>query len=396
MTSELPPHSTGEAILSISFSELSSIVGEHFKIIQGFVDSVHGGIPTFIVEKNDNSKSSFEKLYRRLEARSLLPVIREAEEKGQYALRIFSDGKKLEGQARGRRKAPIQLTLLVATIATVTVAGYFISASWFQTETNSLGETLTAMVLYAAGLMAILTVHELGHMIASRAHLMKSSLPYFIPAPPIIPGTALITPGTFGALITQTGAPANRDQLFDLGVAGPFSGFLVSIIVTFIGISLSQPMPGIAEGIYAPPLILILLALFPGKTAGGAALSLHPLGLAGYIGLIITALNLFPVGQFDGGHISRAAFGPRGHERASTISLIFILVLGLISSFFLPFAILLIFFSFAGAHPGPLDDVSSITRGRKAVAIMGFIVLFLSLPMEYLRIPDIIQGYLGS
>nr|MDO8135389.1 site-2 protease family protein [Candidatus Njordarchaeum guaymaensis] len=389
MSSELPPYSTTDATRSISFTELSSIVGKHFKVIQGFIDVVHGGIPTFIVEKDKNPKVNFEKLKSRLNARSLLPILRDGEEKGQYALRIISDRKTLGGQTGRKRRVPVQLILLIATVVSVTIAGYFISQTWFQNTglQGSLSETLVTMVEYATALMAILTVHELGHIIASRIHMMKSSLPYFIPAPPIIPGTSLITPGTFGAVITQTDPFTNRDQLFDLGIAGPFSGFIVAIIVTFMGVSLSQSVPAVpGEGILSPPIMMIMISFFPGKFLEGYAISLHPLGQAGYLGLIITALNLFPVSQLDGGHISRAAFGPRGYERASTISLLLLLFFGLISPFFLPFALLLLFFSFGGRHPGPLDDVSRITAGRKVVAIVGFIVLFLSLPMEYLKI----------
>jgi membrane-associated protease RseP (regulator of RpoE activity) len=120
----------------------------------------------------------------------------------------------------------------------------------------------------------------------------------------------------------------------------------------------------------------------------GTAVALHPVALAGYIGLIITCLNLFPVSQLDGGHVSRAAFGARGYARASLLSIFVLLILGFASpTVFLPFALLIIFFSFLGAgHPGPLDDVSKITNGRKVLMVMGFVVLILSLPMEYLRI----------
>jgi membrane-associated protease RseP (regulator of RpoE activity) len=386
MSSELPPYTTIDAMRSISFTELGSIVGKNFKVIQGFVDGVHGGIPTFVVEKDENSKTGFEKLKRDLDSRSLLAILREGEEKGQYVLRIIPDRRSFEGQTTKKRKVPTQLVLLVATIFSVTIAGYFIAQYWFDEiglHSPPLLDTLVTMAEYATALMAILAVHELGHMIASKIHMMKTSLPYFIPAPPIIPGTSLVTPGTFGALITQSDPLTNRDQLFDIGIAGPLSGFIVAMIVTFLGVSLSQTRPFIGgEGIEPPPIMKIMFLFFNFK---GTVL-IHPLGEAGFLGLVITALNLFPVSQMDGGHMSRALFGPRGYERASTISLLFLLLLGIISPFFLPFALLLLFFSFGVRHPGPLDDVSGITKGRKIVGIMGFAILFLSLPMEYLKI----------
>jgi membrane-associated protease RseP (regulator of RpoE activity) len=132
----------------------------------------------------------------------------------------------------------------------------------------------------------------------------------------------------------------------------------------------------------------MIIALFPGTFPPGFAIALHPVALAGYIGLIITCLNLFPVSQLDGGHVSRAAFGASGYAKASLLSVIVLLILGLLSpTLFLPFALLIVVFSFlGGGHPGPLDDVSKITRGRKLMVVVGFVILILSLPMDYLTL----------
>jgi membrane-associated protease RseP (regulator of RpoE activity) len=391
MGSELSPYSASETYHLISFTELDSTVRKYFNVVQGFMDSVHGGVATFVVQKEENLRTSFEKLKMRLDAYPLVPMLREGEEKTQCVLRVFSIRKDLEGETKKKRKIPLQLILLAATIITVSISGYVISQLFFDSIKQAITMPLMLVTTaeYAASLMAILTVHELGHVIATKLHLIRSTLPYFIPAPPILSiNPPLPTPGTFGAVIMQSGSPLNRDQLFDLGIAGPLSGFIVALLVSFIGVSLSTPVPATAVGgMFPPPILLIIIGLFPGWFPGGTAVALHPVAQAGYIGLIITCLNLFPVSQLDGGHVARAAFGPKGYGRASLLSLLVLFALGALSpTVFLPFALLIFFFSLGGGHPGPLDDVSSITKGRKILMIMGFVVLFLALPMEYLRI----------
>jgi membrane-associated protease RseP (regulator of RpoE activity) len=390
MSLEMVPFKASDASNLISFTDLGALVGKHFKVVQGFMDEVHGGIPTYIVEKNDRLKSGFGKFKSRLDTYQALPVLREAEDKTQCVLRIFGTRSNVSKGPQRRRKIPIQSILLIATLITVSISGYLLSGLWLDSvgQPNSLPMLLLMTAEYAASLMAILAVHELGHVIATKLHYVKSSLPYFIPAPPYL-GPGLYTPGTFGAVILQSGSPVNRDQLFDLGIAGPLSGFFVALIVTFIGVSLSVPMYAAPGGFfsYPPPLLFIMINLFPGWFPAGTAIALHPIAQAGYLGLIITCLNLFPSSQLDGGHMSRAAFGARGYQRASILSLLILIFLGTIPPYtFLPFAILLFFFSIGGTHPGPLDDVSKITIGRKILLIIGFIVLLLSLPMDYLRI----------
>jgi Zn-dependent protease len=390
MGSELAPFSSGNTFSQISFTELSSTVRKYFSVLQGYIDSVHGGTPTFVIQKDQNLKANFTKLKSKLDSYSLAPFLREGEEKSQCVLRVFGLRKDLESGSKKKRRVPLQVFLLAATIITVSVSGYFIAQLFFGEirQVASLPLTLLVGAEYAASLMAILVVHEMGHVIATKSHLIKSSFPYFVPAPPLL-GANLPTPGTFGAVIFQTTSATNRDELFDLGIAGPLAGFFVAIIVTFMGISLSVPIPATeVGGTLPPPLFYIIIGLFPGIFPAGEAIALHPVAEAGYIGLIITCLNLFPVSQLDGGHVSRAAFGANGYARASLLSVIILLFLGLISpTLFLPFALLIIFFSFlGGGHPGPLDDVSKITRGRKLMVVIGFVILVLSLPMDYLRL----------
>ena len=164
---------------------------------------------------------------------------------------------------------------------------------------------------FAATLMGILLCHELGHYVVGRRHGVEVSLPYFIPVPP------QVTLGTLGAVIRMRKPIADRNALFDVGAAGPIAGLVVAIPLLVIGLSLSElgPIkPGEAlEGnsiLYA----LLKYAVF-GRwlPSGGVDVQLHPMAFAGWVGLLITMINLMPIGQLDGGHVARAALG-QAHE----------------------------------------------------------------------------------
>lgn len=169
---------------------------------------------------------------------------------------------------------------------------------------------------FSATLMTILLCHELGHYVVGRRRGVPMSLPYFIPLPP---GISL---GTMGAVIQMDEPIADRDALFDVGASGPIAGLVVAIPLLVIGLSLSHVGPSVPDAdttiegnsiLYA----LIKLAMFdrwlPG---GGLDVQLHPMAFAAWVGLLITAINLLPIGQLDGGHIAKALFGDR-HEKLS-------------------------------------------------------------------------------
>jgi membrane-associated protease RseP (regulator of RpoE activity) len=169
---------------------------------------------------------------------------------------------------------------------------------------------------YSIPLMAILVCHELGHYFAARAHGVPATLPYFIPIPPPI---GLL--GTMGAVIVQS-PTMDRKKLIDIGAAGPLAGLLVAIPVLLYGISMSEVKPlspiGLQEGnslLYAGLKWLIKGEWLPG---GGRDIILHPTAWAGWAGLLVTMLNLLPIGQLDGGHVATAYFGNR-YARAAGI-----------------------------------------------------------------------------
>ncbi|HEU4614171.1 MAG TPA: site-2 protease family protein, partial [Kofleriaceae bacterium] len=167
---------------------------------------------------------------------------------------------------------------------------------------------------FGATLMGILTCHELGHYMVGRRHGVEVSMPYFIPLPPVA------TLGTMGAVIRMNKPIEDRRKLFDVGAAGPIAGLVVAIPLLVIGLYLSDlgPLkPGDSlEGnsiLYA----LLKYAVFGRWLPGdGVDVQLHPMALAGWVGLLVTMINLMPIGQLDGGHIAKSTLGD-SHEKWS-------------------------------------------------------------------------------
>lgn len=342
---------------SVSFEQLRNIVESEFQVEEDFVEY---GVPTFYIMQREDSKRAFLRLVERLDPLGFVPVLRRREEKTVLqAMR--------KPPTKPSRKT-INIVLFFATLATVLFAGYFQSLDVIDA------------VMFTGAIMAILGSHEMGHKIAADKHDVEATYPYFIPGPPPI--------GTFGAVIQQKSLPPNRDALFDVGSAGPIVSFLVAIAVTIIGIPLSSYtwIPKGSPTIPVPVLFWLIGLLFPPlsavppKTEPVLAISLHPVAFAGWVGMIVTVLNLIPVGMFDGGHIARTFLGERTRSIISYLVITTLLVLGfLVWEAFIMWAVIAIFFSFM-RHPGPLDDASKVTTGRKLAALGMAAIFFISFP----------------
>lgn len=167
---------------------------------------------------------------------------------------------------------------------------------------------------FAATLMTILVCHEAGHYVAGRRHGVEVSLPYFIPLPP---GISL---GTLGAVIHMPRPISDRNQLFDVGAAGPVAGLVIAIPLLVVGLHLSEVGPPAPDSVIEGNSVLYALlkyAVFGRWLPGdGVDVQLHPMAFAAWVGLLVTMINLLPIGQLDGGHVARAALGQR-HERWS-------------------------------------------------------------------------------
>jgi membrane-associated protease RseP (regulator of RpoE activity) len=224
---------------------------------------------------------------------------------------------------------------------------------------------------FSIPLLAILGTHELGHTLACRRYGLPATYPYFIPAPVGI--------GTFGAIIKIRAPIASRKALFDVGAAGPLAGFALSLPVVVWGITISRVTTGKPLGEYydfGEPLLFRAIErwIFP-ATAHGADLALSPLGLAGWFGLFVTALNLLPLAQLDGGHILYSVVGR--FQRPIGMTLFAILI---VLAFFWPGWILwaVIVLIMGVAHPPTADPDERLDPKRRALAVVCLLVFILS------------------
>jgi membrane-associated protease RseP (regulator of RpoE activity) len=227
---------------------------------------------------------------------------------------------------------------------------------------------------YAFTIILILLGHEMGHYFMSRRYGVRATLPYFLPFP--------FSPfGTLGAVIRMESLVSSRKALFDTGVAGPFTSLLLSIPAIMIGLRLSEVIPAsqLKEGTLrlGDPLIFSFIQrLVMGQIQENYDVLLHPIGYAGWVGLFVTALNLLPVGQLDGGHIAYSLFG----RKSRIIYLIVIAIMAFITIFYNPGWILLLILMvlFGFKHPAPIDDSTPLDGKRKLLGGIAFLAFFLS------------------
>ena len=283
----------------------------------------------------------------------------------------------------------VALGLLGTTLFTTTGVGAVISG--VSEEALQRDPSLFFQGLpYALALMGILGVHELGHYLMARRYRMKATLPYFIPFPFIL--------GTFGAFIQLRSPVPNRRALFDVGIAGPLAGLVISIPLLLWGLAHSEivPMPEDASLLNfeaLDPAASIALTLLTKLMLGGelsldSAIHLHPIAVAGCLGLVVTAMNLMPVGQLDGGHIVHAMYGQRTGALIGQICRFLVLGLAAVHGELLIWAILL-FFMPAVDEPA-LNDVSELDNHRD---LWGLVALTL-LVLIVLPTPAILKAFL--
>jgi membrane-associated protease RseP (regulator of RpoE activity) len=269
----------------------------------------------------------------------------------------------------------LAIALALTTLVTTTFAGVaFIGGADNPQALQADPGLLRQGLAYGLTLMLILGTHEGGHYIATRYHKLKSTLPYFIPVPFFL--------GTFGAFIQMRSPMPNRRALFDVGISGPLAGLVVSLPILLWGLAHSAVVPlseqsqffnfeSLAPGRSMLMLLLSKLSLGNELTAE-SALQLHPVAISGYLGLIVTALNLMPVGQLDGGHIVHAMYGQRTAAVVSNIARFLMLILSLAYREFFLWAALLLFIP--AAEPA-LNDVSELNGVRDALGLFALVLL---------------------
>jgi membrane-associated protease RseP (regulator of RpoE activity) len=289
------------------------------------------------------------------------------------------------GAATGRQRLGVNVVLFVLTCLSTLLAGSMFSGSptFDALRGASWLSWLVSGVPFAFTLLAILGVHEFGHYFTARHYGASVSLPYFIPAPPPFPF------GTMGAIIRMRSPVRDRNSLFDIAAAGPLAGLAVAVPALLVGLSWSTIVPEPAEAhiVFGGSLLMATLTeALVGPIPRGMMLFTHPMADAAWVGFFVTALNLFPVGQLDGGRIAYALFGRR-HRLVGVVTFAALLALGLVTGAanWMVWAVLL-FFLVGLHHSPPLDDLTPLTPGRYVVGVICLILLVLLIPPVPLKV----------
>lgn len=297
-------------------------------------------------------------------------------ERGEYTQRYNGPGIEEEypyaaGRRNERPRVLLPAVLFLVTIVTTVIAGALYRGAHILSNPAELAQG----VPFSASLLLILGTHELGHFIASRRHGVSTTLPIFIPGPPIPPMI-----GTFGAVIRIKSPITTKKALVDIGAAGPLSGFVVAVFVTAIGLRLSAVVPKSmlagSLGLGSSLLFQLLTWLMIGPLGQGRDIFLHPVAFAGWIGMFVTAMNLLPIGQLDGGHLVYALLGRR-HRKFSMAMIAALLLLGVFTwpGWFIWAALIMIIGIW---HPPVEDQHLPLDRRRKVISVCTILVFILT------------------
>ena len=357
------PRDTAEAptFQQADFERITQLVTAEFQIQESLMEH---GTPTYYLVWPQETKQAFLSLLKKLEEMKLIAFLRKAD--GRIVLKIAP--KPLVKPSNSRTN----WILFLATALTTFVTGYFT----FPPEAGI--HPLVAGAIFSASILTVLGVHEMGHKLTANKKQIDATSPYFIPGPPPL--------GTLGAVIMQKSLPPNKDALFDIGANGPIAGFIVAMVFSAVGMLLLIPAPrppDSAELNLIPVSWILLTRLFsalnrmPQAPTNGVLL-LHPITYAGWAGMIVTMLNLLPAAMLDGGHVARSIAGDKLRSVLTVASILLLLLSG---TQFIVMAFLVIFMSTI-KHPGPLDDVSSLSKNRKLLIIAIAAVFLLSFPIS--------------
>jgi len=367
-----------------TFAELNDILTIHFQIVMSVLEY---GMPTFVarwpeggvIPSNEEQDRIFKELTRLTKPLKVWPMVRwRNKAEGEYFIRFVPI------QKPGKSNKKINYVLFVTTLATMAIAGILQATSpvfitLFYPGGFSVLDLAFVVITFMMALMGIIFTHEMGHYLMCKRKGIEASLPYFIPGLPQIGGT-------FGAFISQKSPPNNREELIDMGLAGPLAGFAVTLVVLFFGYIMSVPVtaqqliaideafPGQSGELGVPLLFTWVGYLFVDYIPAGGTLYMHPVAFASWVGLLITALNLFPIAQLDGGHALRSIVGPRYHKQIGWIALMVMVLAG-----YFTMAILILAMSMGGGHPGPLNDTVKVSKGRHVLFVFAMFLLVLSL-----------------
>jgi len=355
------------AIQQADFEQITTLVMAEFQIEEALLEH---NIPTYYLKQPQETKQTFLRLMKSLGHMNLIPVLRKIDER--IVLKIIPKPRTRPSNIL------VNWLLFLVTIGTTFLTGYMLS--------GHLIDPLIGGATFTIAIMSVLGVHEMGHKLTANKEGMEATAPYFIPGPPPIGDFFGI--GTFGAVILQKSLPPNKDSLFDIGASGPIVGFIIAVAATLVSLPFSvyDWVPAGTQTLPVPLLLrLVAPYLLPSfETAPPSpgpeyvpVVVLHPVAVAGWVGMFVTMLNLLPAAMLDGGHVARSLFGERTRSVLTVLSVISLIFISF------PMAIFVLFMSMY-KHPGPLDDVSSLSTRKKLMAIGLLVVFVLSSFLHYL------------
>lgn len=261
----------------------------------------------------------------------------------------------------------VNIAFLAITLGTTLVAGAWNWSEYAGTPLFGAESFALGFLSFSLPLLTILGAHEMGHYLVSKRYRVHASLPFFLPSIPPL--------GTFGAFISMRDPIPNRRALLDIGISGPLVGFAIAIPVTLLGLFLSaaDPKPlgtniGGQEVIASSYLFGLLMLFFPLPPM----FTVHPTAFAGWVGLFVTAINLLPAGQLDGGHVARALLGDNA-KYLSAGAVVGLFALSFFYGGWFIFALLILFLGIR--HPPPLNDITRLSPGRRAVGLLAVVIL---------------------
>jgi membrane-associated protease RseP (regulator of RpoE activity) len=290
--------------------------------------------------------------------------------------------------------------LLVLTIVTTTYAGAGHWASFALDPSEFSNLTLTPGLLlhglwFSGTVLTILGCHELGHYFACRYYNVDASLPFFIPVP-------ILLTGTMGAFIRIREPIPQKRMLFDIGIAGPIAGFVMAVPLLLVGIWMSRVVPDfnpadlppgvVSYSLGEPLLYKAVAALVWGSVPAGQSLNMHPVAFGAWFGLLATALNLFPIGQLDGGHISYAVLGRRStYVTFATVAIAMGLAWFANSWIVWTGLTVVMLVVFGPHHPRVFDEHVPLDGRRLMLAVFAAVMLILCFTPAPIRLMDLIS-----
>ena len=359
-------------MINPEIEEVNRIVREHLNVYDFRITPDHLEF-YFTFDNEKVFEENFEKLRIRLRDKNLIPVVKKA--KGELVLIVVKTPK--------RKFASVWINVIllaVTVISTIWVGmGYY---TVYYGDSGLWGNIIGGFLYFSLPLMTILGVHEMGHYFAARRHNVRVSLPFFIPAPTIL--------GTLGAFISVREPIPDKKALVDIGLAGPIAGFVVALPITLMGLFLGSVNPPALDWESTNQFLLLNVPLIYQALSHLVPSSefIHPMAMAGWVGFIVTAINLFPIGQLDGGHVARAIAG----ENTKYVSYAFaalLFFLGIWYQGWIFFALLVVFLGLR--HPPPLNDITKLDNKRWALAVAGFLLLavtFVPVPIEVVQLHE--------